>query len=148
MAAQLAALVAAVQAGEIGGAGLDVFDQEPLPKGDPLWSTPNIIVTPHASGHSRLRAGRMEDLTVDNLARLRTAGATVLYGTDFGNTRTAGIDETELALLANAGLSADDLRIAATRAPAEFWGFDELGRVDVGKRAALWVGDCSCLFCP
>jgi len=104
------------------------------------WSERAVISTLRAFGGSAT--------TVDNLTRLRAAGATVLYGTDFGNTRTAGIDETELGLLVDAGLSAEDLRIAATLAPAEFWGFDDLGSVEVGKRAALWVGDCSCLFCP
>jgi phosphoglycerate dehydrogenase-like enzyme len=41
------ALVAALQAGTIGGAALDVTDPEPLPEGHPLWSLPNAIVTPH-----------------------------------------------------------------------------------------------------
>ena len=40
-------LVAALQAGTIGGAGLDVTDPEPLPPGHPLWSIPNCIITPH-----------------------------------------------------------------------------------------------------
>ena len=46
--------------GEIGGAGLDVTEPQPLPPMHPLWSMPNVIVTPHASGHSPLRAGRMQ----------------------------------------------------------------------------------------
>lgn len=40
-------LVAALKAGEIGGAGLDVTDPEPLPAEHPLWSLPNCIITPH-----------------------------------------------------------------------------------------------------
>jgi phosphoglycerate dehydrogenase-like enzyme len=40
-------LVAALQEGAIGGAGLDVTDPEPLPDGHPLWSLPNCIITPH-----------------------------------------------------------------------------------------------------
>ncbi len=40
-------LVAALRAGEIGGAGLDVTEPEPLPPGHPLWSLPNCIITPH-----------------------------------------------------------------------------------------------------
>ncbi len=43
------ALVAALRAGEIGGAGLDVTDPEPLPDGHPLWSLPNCIITPHTA---------------------------------------------------------------------------------------------------
>jgi phosphoglycerate dehydrogenase-like enzyme len=44
------ALVAALQAGEIAGAALDTFVEEPLPPGHPLWRTPNTIITPHIGG--------------------------------------------------------------------------------------------------
>lgn len=43
------ALVAALDAGTIAGAGLDVTDPEPLPDGHPLWSSPNAIITPHSA---------------------------------------------------------------------------------------------------
>lgn len=43
-------LVAALQDGTIGGAALDVFEQEPLPEDHPLWSTPNTILTAHMAG--------------------------------------------------------------------------------------------------
>ncbi|QTX04843.1 D-isomer specific 2-hydroxyacid dehydrogenase family protein [Agromyces archimandritae] len=43
------ALVDALTAGEIAGAGVDVTDPEPLPDGHPLWSAPNVIVTPHVA---------------------------------------------------------------------------------------------------
>ena len=43
-------LVSALSAGEIGGAALDVFCEEPLPAGHPLWTMPNVIVSPHMSG--------------------------------------------------------------------------------------------------
>ncbi len=42
-------LVAALEAGRIGGAGLDVTDPEPLPPDHPLWKAPNVIITPHVS---------------------------------------------------------------------------------------------------
>jgi phosphoglycerate dehydrogenase-like enzyme len=42
-------LIAALRSGHLGGAGLDVTDPEPLPDGHPLWSAPNIIITPHSS---------------------------------------------------------------------------------------------------
>jgi phosphoglycerate dehydrogenase-like enzyme len=42
-----AALAELLQAGRIGGAGLDVFATEPLPESSPLWSTPRTIITPH-----------------------------------------------------------------------------------------------------
>jgi phosphoglycerate dehydrogenase-like enzyme len=41
------ALADKLRRGELGGAVLDVFPQEPLPAGSPLWSTPNLVVTPH-----------------------------------------------------------------------------------------------------
>jgi phosphoglycerate dehydrogenase-like enzyme len=43
------ALVAALESGRLGGAGLDVTDPEPLPAGHPLWRAPNCIVTPHVA---------------------------------------------------------------------------------------------------
>jgi phosphoglycerate dehydrogenase-like enzyme len=45
-----AALIEALQAGTIGGAGLDVTDPEPLPAGHPLWAAPNLIISPHVAG--------------------------------------------------------------------------------------------------
>jgi phosphoglycerate dehydrogenase-like enzyme len=47
-----AALVDAVQAKRIAGAGLDVFDTEPLPASSPLWDLDNVIITPHMGGMS------------------------------------------------------------------------------------------------
>jgi phosphoglycerate dehydrogenase-like enzyme len=65
------ALAAALAAGRIGGAGLDVFREEPLPDSSPLWSLPNVIVSPHVSG---LRADlwpRAIALFARNLAAFR-----------------------------------------------------------------------------
>jgi D-3-phosphoglycerate dehydrogenase len=44
------ALVEALRSGHLGGAALDVFDPQPLPGGHPLWSMPNVLVTPHVAG--------------------------------------------------------------------------------------------------
>jgi D-2-hydroxyacid dehydrogenase (NADP+) len=45
-----AALVAALEAGRIGGAGLDVMEEEPLPASSPLWRLDNVLITPHIGG--------------------------------------------------------------------------------------------------
>ena len=44
-------LVEALQAGEIAGAGLDVFEEEPLPAHHPLWKIPGVLITPHTAGY-------------------------------------------------------------------------------------------------
>jgi phosphoglycerate dehydrogenase-like enzyme len=44
------ALVEALRTGRIAGAALDVFIEEPLPEGNPLWSMPNVLLTPHMAG--------------------------------------------------------------------------------------------------
>jgi phosphoglycerate dehydrogenase-like enzyme len=48
-----AALTAALIEGRIAGAGLDVYEREPLPKDNPLWSAPNLILSPHVAGVGR-----------------------------------------------------------------------------------------------
>ncbi|MBI4246376.1 MAG: D-2-hydroxyacid dehydrogenase [Candidatus Rokubacteria bacterium] len=64
-------LVAALEQGLLGGAGLDVTDPEPLPPGHPLWTHPRVIVTPHTAGGSPRRAGRAIATFCENLRRLR-----------------------------------------------------------------------------
>ena len=49
MTTKLDDLLAALQAGEIGGAALDVFEQEPLPAAHPLWTQPGVFITPHVA---------------------------------------------------------------------------------------------------
>ncbi|MEM0953577.1 MAG: D-2-hydroxyacid dehydrogenase [Pseudomonadota bacterium] len=62
-------LVAALNAGDIAGAGLDVTDPEPLPQDHPLWGAPNVIITPHVAGRSREALGRMQALVLENYRR-------------------------------------------------------------------------------
>jgi imidazolonepropionase-like amidohydrolase len=76
---------------------------------------------------------------VRNLQALRAAGVRVLYGTDFGNGSTAGIDATELGLLRQAGLDGAAILEAGTAAPAAFWGLTSLGRLEAGRAASLLV---------
>lgn len=63
------ALIAALRRGELGGAGLDVFDQEPLPADSPLWSLDNIILTPHVAGYGGLAIQRLVELVAANAQR-------------------------------------------------------------------------------
>ena len=62
-------LVDALTTGEIAGAGLDVFQIEPLPAGHPLWSMPNVIITPHVAGNGPYLDDRRTDLFIDNCKR-------------------------------------------------------------------------------
>ncbi|MCX6021658.1 MAG: D-2-hydroxyacid dehydrogenase [Chloroflexi bacterium] len=64
-----AALIAALRAGVIAGAALDVFDQEPLPPSSPLWEMPNVFLTAHVGGLTRQYDNRVTDLFVENLTR-------------------------------------------------------------------------------
>ena len=63
------ALTAALRAGTIGGAYLDVTDPEPLPAHSQLWAMPNVIVTPHSSWLSPRFPWRAAELLADNLRR-------------------------------------------------------------------------------
>jgi phosphoglycerate dehydrogenase-like enzyme len=63
------ALVDAVKSGKIGGAGLDVFEKEPLPKESPIWDLENVILTPHMSGANRGYMDKACALFADNLRR-------------------------------------------------------------------------------
>ncbi|MEC5168005.1 NAD(P)-dependent oxidoreductase [Glaciihabitans sp. GrIS 2.15] len=62
------ALVAALATGEIAGAGLDVTDPEPLPDGHPLWTAPNILITPHSADTPAMTAPLLADRIRDNVA--------------------------------------------------------------------------------
>ena len=63
------ALVQALRNGHLGGAGLDVFAQEPLPQESPLWDMENVIITPHIAGASPLYWRRLMMLLVENVRR-------------------------------------------------------------------------------
>ena len=62
-------LVAALRAGEIAGAGLDVFQTEPLPAGHPLWTAPGVLITPHVAGTGPYLDERRTELFIDNCVR-------------------------------------------------------------------------------
>jgi phosphoglycerate dehydrogenase-like enzyme len=62
-------LTAALREGRIAGAGLDVFETEPLPPDHPLWRAANVIITPHVAGNSTLTAPRHLEVVLDNVGR-------------------------------------------------------------------------------
>jgi phosphoglycerate dehydrogenase-like enzyme len=69
MTTRLDDLVAALRAGEIAGAGLDVFEQEPLPSTHPLWTTPGVLITPHSAGFGPYLDDRRYDVLRENCQR-------------------------------------------------------------------------------
>ena len=71
------ALIKGLQEGLLAGAALDVFPQEPLPTNSPLWSMPNVIITPHIADTSPHFLERGTDLFGENLLRYM-AGMTLL----------------------------------------------------------------------
>jgi phosphoglycerate dehydrogenase-like enzyme len=62
-------LVDALRAGEIAGAGLDVFEQEPLPPDHPLWTMPGVLITPHTAGRGPYLDERRFEIILDNARR-------------------------------------------------------------------------------
>jgi phosphoglycerate dehydrogenase-like enzyme len=77
----LASLVAALEAGELAGAALDVFETEPLPPDHPLWTRENVILTPHVAGTSPRIAERHLGVLLENVRRF-TAGEPLLNVVD------------------------------------------------------------------
>jgi phosphoglycerate dehydrogenase-like enzyme len=74
-------LVKAMDEKKLAGAGVDVVDPEPLPKGHPLWKFDNAIVTPHIAGRSDQDAGRMVGTIKENIGRF-VAGKPLLNVVD------------------------------------------------------------------
>lgn len=63
------ALINALAADKIAGAGLDVFEEEPLPPGSPLWNLDNVIISPHVGGFSATLHRRAAGIFIENLGR-------------------------------------------------------------------------------
>ena len=72
-----AALVDSLRSGHLGAAALDVFTEEPLPESSPLWTMPNVLVSPHSASTSDRENGRITDLVCDNLRRYLKGDALV-----------------------------------------------------------------------
>ena len=73
-------LLAALDAGQLGGAALDVFNEEPLPDDHPLWGHPKIVVTPHVAAFSAPET--VVELVVANIERIER-GEPPLYAVNF-----------------------------------------------------------------
>jgi D-2-hydroxyacid dehydrogenase (NADP+) len=75
------ALAAALVRGHLSGAALDVFEEEPLPRDSPLWSVPNVIITPHTSGFRKDHWDAVIDLFEAQIDRF-CSGALLLNTVD------------------------------------------------------------------
>ena len=64
------ALIRTMQANKIWAAALDVTVDEPLPAASPLWSMPNVFITPHTAGETRAYEDNVLDILMENLERL------------------------------------------------------------------------------
>lgn len=65
-----AALIETLEAGRIAGAGIDVTADEPLPAASPLWTMPQVLLTPHTAGETRAYEDNVLDILMENLERL------------------------------------------------------------------------------
>lgn len=64
------ALADAIETGDIAGAALDVFVEEPLPEASPLWDLDEVIVTPHSAARTRTYHEDIAELVVENVERI------------------------------------------------------------------------------
>ncbi|WP_151733137.1 D-2-hydroxyacid dehydrogenase ['Paenibacillus yunnanensis' Narsing Rao et al. 2020] len=69
------ALIAALNSGRLAGAGLDVFETEPLPEDHPLWSMEQVIITPHCAGSTDRYGDRIIEIFNENMKSYLEEGA-------------------------------------------------------------------------
>ena len=69
------ALIAALQSGRLGAAGIDVTVEEPLAAASPLWTMENVVLTPHTAGETQAYEANVVDILLENLGRLERGEA-------------------------------------------------------------------------
>jgi imidazolonepropionase-like amidohydrolase len=118
-------------------AGADVLAHTPVERLSDqtiaAWASRAVVSTLDAFGGSAS--------AVANLSALRAGGATVLYGTDLGNSRHVGISPAEIRLLTSAGLDGAAIIAAGTTSPSHVWRVVDLGAIAVGNAARIYVVD-------
>lgn len=114
-------------------AGADLLAHTPVgalsPEQAARWSGKAVVSTLSAFGGT--------EAAIANLRALAAAGARVLYGTDLGNSRTAGLDPAELRQLERAGLTFEEILNSSTASASEYWDLESLGRIEVGAEASV-----------
>lgn len=96
-------LMKALNEGKLGGAGLDVLEEEPLPADHPLWQHPNVYITPHCTPQVPHRAGRSIEIIRENARRFK-AGEPLLNLLKPADALTTAT-KSGWARLTNAGLT-------------------------------------------
>jgi imidazolonepropionase-like amidohydrolase len=114
---------------------VDLFAHTPAealtPEQVAAWGSRAVVGTLSAFGATAA--------ALDNLRALADAGALVLYGTDLGNSRDVAIQAAELDALVRAGFGGNDIVHSATDRAADYWGMNDLGRLEPEKRASFLV---------
>ena len=102
-------LVAALKSGKLGGAGLDVFETQPLEEDSPLWDLPNVYITPHSTPQVPDRAGRSIEIIRENARRFE-AGEPLLNLMRPSDAIGDGKAEGGWARMMNAKLTPEQIR--------------------------------------
>jgi imidazolonepropionase-like amidohydrolase len=98
-----------------------------------LWSSKAVITTLAAFGNG--------PSTAANLLALQRAGATILYGTDLGNTQEVGISCPEIRAMQGAGMKDAEILSAMTAVPAKYFALTDLGAIAPGQQARFLLLD-------
>lgn len=101
-------LVDSLRSGRLGGAGLDVFEEQPLPPGHPLWQMENVYITPHCTPQVPHRTGRSIEIIRENARRFE-AGEPLMNLMKPEDAVTSGKAEGGWARMMNSGLTKEQI---------------------------------------